>query len=107
MGGNGNDTSSKAMVSCIPGRSNADNGSGGYYGYRMSKAALNAAAMSLSRDLRRAGVAVAILHPGYVRTDMTGGGGTVGNAIVDHPDIALITFTGSPVSNRYSNNSPS
>ena len=27
---------------------------------------------------------------------MTGGGGTVGNAIVDHPDIALITFTGSP-----------
>ena len=27
---------------------------------------------------------------------MTGGGGTVGNALVDHPDIALITFTGSP-----------
>ena len=27
---------------------------------------------------------------------ITGGGGTVGNAIVDHPDIALITFTGSP-----------
>ena len=27
---------------------------------------------------------------------MTGSGGTVGNAIVDHPDIALITFTGSP-----------
>jgi acyl-CoA reductase-like NAD-dependent aldehyde dehydrogenase len=27
---------------------------------------------------------------------VTGGGGTVGNAIVDHPDIALITFTGSP-----------
>jgi NAD(P)-dependent dehydrogenase (short-subunit alcohol dehydrogenase family) len=55
----------------------ADNGSGGYYGYRMSKAALNAAGMSLSRDLKRAGIAVAILHPGYVRTDMTGGAGTV------------------------------
>jgi len=55
----------------------ADNGSGGYYGYRMSKAALNAAGMSLSRDLRRAGIAVAILHPGYVRTDMTDGAGTV------------------------------
>ena len=55
----------------------ADNGSGGYYGYRMSKAALNAAGMSLARDLRRAGIAVAILHPGYVRTDMTGGGGTI------------------------------
>ena len=27
---------------------------------------------------------------------VTGGGGTVGNAIVDHPDISLITFTGSP-----------
>lgn len=27
---------------------------------------------------------------------VTGGGGTVGNAIVDHPDVALITFTGSP-----------
>jgi len=27
---------------------------------------------------------------------VTGGGGTVGNAVVDHPDIALITFTGSP-----------
>ena len=55
----------------------ADNGSGGYYGYRMSKAALNAAGMSLARDLRGAGVAVAILHPGYVRTDMTSGSGTV------------------------------
>lgn len=55
----------------------ADNGSGGYYGYRMSKAALNAAGMSMARDLRGAGIAVAILHPGYVRTDMTGGGGSV------------------------------
>jgi NAD(P)-dependent dehydrogenase (short-subunit alcohol dehydrogenase family) len=48
-----------------------DNGSGGYYGYRMSKAALNAAGMSLARDLRSDGIAVAILHPGFVRTDMT------------------------------------
>jgi NAD(P)-dependent dehydrogenase (short-subunit alcohol dehydrogenase family) len=55
----------------------ADNGSGGYYGYRMSKAALNAAAVSLARDLRLAGVAVAILHPGFVRTEMTGGNGNI------------------------------
>lgn len=55
-----------------------DNGSGGYYGYRMSKAALNAAGMSLARDLAPAGVAVAILHPGYVRTDMTDHQGNVG-----------------------------
>jgi NAD(P)-dependent dehydrogenase (short-subunit alcohol dehydrogenase family) len=49
----------------------ADNSSGGYYGYRMSKAALNAAGVSLAHDLKPRGVAVAILHPGFVRTDMT------------------------------------
>jgi len=48
-----------------------DNSSGNYYGYRMSKAALNAAGKSLAHDLRARGVAVAILHPGYVRTEMT------------------------------------
>lgn len=53
----------------------ADNGSGGHYGYRMSKAALNMAGMSLARDLKDKGVAVALLHPGYVQTDMTGGHG--------------------------------
>jgi NAD(P)-dependent dehydrogenase (short-subunit alcohol dehydrogenase family) len=42
----------------------ADNGSGGMYGYRMSKAALNAAGKSLALDLAPQGVAVAILHPG-------------------------------------------
>ncbi len=56
----------------------ADNTSGGAYGYRMSKAALNAAGRSLAHDLKSKGVAVALLHPGYVRTDMTGGGGNVG-----------------------------
>jgi len=55
----------------------ADNGSGGYYGYRMSKAALNAAGMSLAVDLKPRGVAVSILHPGPVRTGMTGGHGSV------------------------------
>ena len=50
----------------------ADNDSGGRYGYRMSKAALNAAAKSLAVDLQPAGIAVGILHPGYVRTAMTG-----------------------------------
>lgn len=55
----------------------ADNGSGGSYGYRMSKAALNAAGVSLARDLEGRGIAVAILHPGYVKTDMTGRHGNV------------------------------
>ena len=34
------------------------------------------------------------LPPGYLNV-VTGEGGTVGNAIVEHPDVALITFTGS------------
>jgi NAD(P)-dependent dehydrogenase (short-subunit alcohol dehydrogenase family) len=55
----------------------ADNDSGGSYGYRMSKAALNAAGMSLARDLHARGIAVAILHPGYVKTDMTGQSGLI------------------------------
>ncbi|TQV72696.1 SDR family oxidoreductase [Exilibacterium tricleocarpae] len=55
----------------------ADNGSGGYYGYRMSKAALNAAGVSLARDLQPRGIAVALLHPGMVKTAMTGGHGDV------------------------------
>ncbi|MFM7732300.1 MAG: SDR family oxidoreductase [Cyanobium sp.] len=50
----------------------ADNGSGGYYGYRMSKAALNMAGRSLAVDLRPRGIAVAILHPGLVSTRMVG-----------------------------------
>jgi len=54
-----------------------DNSSGGRYGYRMSKAALNMAGKSLAIDLRPSGVAVAILHPGMVKTDMVGGGGQV------------------------------
>jgi NAD(P)-dependent dehydrogenase (short-subunit alcohol dehydrogenase family) len=54
-----------------------DNTSGGAYGYRMSKAALNMAAMSMSHDLRRRQVAVTVLHPGFVRTGMTNGNGNV------------------------------
>lgn len=55
----------------------ADNDSGGSYAYRMSKSALNAAGKSLSIDLKPKGIAVAILHPGWVRTDMTGHGGLI------------------------------
>jgi NAD(P)-dependent dehydrogenase (short-subunit alcohol dehydrogenase family) len=55
----------------------ADNTSGSYYGYRMSKAALNAAAMSLTRELHPKGIAVAILHPGYVQTAMVNFGGDI------------------------------
>ena len=49
-----------------------DNGSGGYYGYRMSKTALNMAGRSLAVDLKPRGIAVVILHPGMVATRMVG-----------------------------------
>ena len=55
----------------------ADNTSGGSYGYRMSKAAANIAGVSLAKDLADREISVAILHPGYVRTEMTGGEGFV------------------------------
>ena len=48
-----------------------DNTSGGSYGYRMSKVALSMAGKSLAHDLKSRGIAVAILHPGLVKTRMT------------------------------------
>ncbi len=50
----------------------ADNSSGGSYVYRSSKAALNAVMTSAAIDLRPRGIKVAILHPGWVKTDMGG-----------------------------------
>ncbi|HET8817140.1 MAG TPA: SDR family oxidoreductase [Pseudidiomarina sp.] len=55
----------------------ADNGSGAYYGYRMSKAALNAAGVSLANDLKDDGIAVGLLHPGFVQTDMVNHAGDI------------------------------
>ena len=49
-----------------------DNQSGGSYVYRSSKAALNAAARSLAIDGREKGIKVALLHPGWVQTEMGG-----------------------------------
>jgi len=54
-----------------------DNGSGGYYGYRMSKAALNAAGVSMANDLRPKGIAVGVFHPGFVQTEMVNGAGDI------------------------------
>lgn len=55
----------------------ADNDSGGRYGYRASKAALNAFGKSLAVDLEPKGIAVAQLHPGYVKTRMVNFGGLI------------------------------
>lgn len=52
-----------------------DNGSGNNYGYRCSKSAANMVGMNLHHDLSPKGIAVILLHPGLVATDMTGGTG--------------------------------
>jgi NAD(P)-dependent dehydrogenase (short-subunit alcohol dehydrogenase family) len=46
----------------------------------MSKAAVNMAGVSLAQDLKERGIAVALLHPGFVKTDMTGHQGMVSPA---------------------------
>ena len=49
-----------------------DNKGGGAYVYRSSKTALNAVVKSLSVDLENEGIVVALIHPGWVKTDMGG-----------------------------------
>jgi NAD(P)-dependent dehydrogenase (short-subunit alcohol dehydrogenase family) len=55
----------------------AANAGGGLWSYRMSKAALNAGMKNLSIELKRRDIAVAVLHPGWVKTDMGGAGAEV------------------------------
>lgn len=54
-----------------------DNSGSNNYAYRVSKTAVNMVGKCLSIDLKDAGVAVALLHPGYVRTQMTGNNGLI------------------------------
>ncbi len=68
----------------------ADNSSGGNYGYRMSKAAVNMAGVNLAHELKRRDIAVFLLHPGYVRTGMTGGGGSKDAATAGRELVALM-----------------
>jgi NAD(P)-dependent dehydrogenase (short-subunit alcohol dehydrogenase family) len=49
-----------------------DDSSGGYIGYRASKAALNAAWRALALGWRDRPVTLLLLHPGWVQTDMGG-----------------------------------
>ena len=72
-----------AKVALITSRmgSVTDNDSGGYYGYRMSKAALNIAGVSLAHDMKKQEVAVALLHPGFVQTEMVNNNGDISAAV--------------------------
>lgn len=78
----------------------ADNDSGGHYGYRMSKAAVNMGGVSMALELKPRGIAVGLLHPGYVRTDMTGNTGHVDTeesaaGLIQRVDELSIETTGS------------
>ncbi|WP_287242500.1 SDR family oxidoreductase [Pseudoalteromonas sp.] len=68
-----------AKVAMITSRmgSIADNGSGGYIGYRMSKAALNAASVSLAHELKDKKIPVGLFHPGFVQTQMVNFAGDI------------------------------
>jgi len=64
---------------------------GGNYGHHASKTALNMSAKLLSLDLKHRGVAIGIVHPGFMRTEMTKGVGfdkfwDEGGAVT--PDVA-------------------
>ncbi len=59
-----------------------DNTSGGQYSYRLSKCAANMVGLNLHHDLKKRGIAVRMLHPGMVKTDL----------VKDYPgDYAYIT----------------
>ncbi len=49
-----------------------DNGSGGSYLYRSSKAAANMVVKSLAVDLKEKGITSVAFNPGWVKTDMGG-----------------------------------
>lgn len=77
----------------------ADNTSGGMYGYRVSKAAVNMVAVNLAHELKSKGIAVFVLHPGYVRTGMTGGAGntdayTAASGLIERLDNLELEDTG-------------
>ena len=76
-----------------------DNASGGYYGYRASKTAVNQIGTNLKHDLLPRGIAVALLHPGLVATDMTGGQGIApadsARGLIDRIDGLNLTNSGS------------
>jgi NAD(P)-dependent dehydrogenase (short-subunit alcohol dehydrogenase family) len=74
LAGNLREGSKVAIVSSRVG-SIGDNGSGGNFGYRASKTAVNQIGMNLKHEFTPRGIAVALLHPGMVATGMTNGRG--------------------------------
>ncbi|WP_019960499.1 SDR family oxidoreductase [Woodsholea maritima] len=80
-----------------------DNESGGYYGYRASKAGLNAIGKSLSIDLTPRGITTLLLHPGWVRTDMGGPNGllTITEAVDAQLDLIARAMKNPAMNGRF------
>jgi short-subunit dehydrogenase len=76
-----------------------DNGSGGRYGYRASKTAVNQIGTNLKHELMPRGIAVTLLHPGMVATGMTGGHGSsavdAAQGLIERIDALDLRNTGS------------
>lgn len=92
----------KAKVGIVTSRvgSIEDNSSSNNYAYRVSKTAANMLGKCLSIDLKEQGVAVALLHPGYVKTDMTGNTGYIeadeaASGLIKRMDELTLETTGS------------
>jgi NAD(P)-dependent dehydrogenase (short-subunit alcohol dehydrogenase family) len=64
----------KKLVTVTSGMASTATTEGGYLAYRASKAAVNNVMRNLSVDWRKDGIIVAVLSPGWVRTDMGGAG---------------------------------
>lgn len=63
----------KMMIAMTSGMGSiGDNDSGRFVAYRSSKAALNAAWKTLALDWRGDGIVMAVMNPGWVKTDMGG-----------------------------------
>ncbi len=82
----------KAKVALITSRmgSIGDNTSGGYYGYRMSKAAMSMLGKTLAQDLAVQDINVGIYHPGFVKTDMVNFQGDITADVAANRIINLI-----------------
>ena len=77
----------------------ADNTTGGNYGYRISKTAVNMAGACLAHELKSDGISVVLLHPGYVRTYLTGYNGQIdpdesAQGLIERIDAITLDQTG-------------
>lgn len=62
----------KKLVATTSLMGSIEDASGGFTAYRSSKTALNMAMSLAAFDLQQDGIAVGVLHPGWVKTDMGG-----------------------------------